>query len=246
MQTRFSIGATETELLDPSEVDSFGVVRMKSSHPGLDAMFDGGIIPGFVYSLSGEAGSGKTTFSLMALQSYGTAGKKCGYVSGEESIGQLKDKTIRLQINQFKIAHSPVLTSILDMMEELDIIVIDSLQAIVIPGETKQTELKALNAIVAYAKEYQCAVILITHSTKDGKEKGNSSVLHIVDARIILRYGDDKAFITKEPRVFDVLKHRESNTGSIVFFMTEKGFDFNDPFQPWLSKNFGPQCYRKR
>ena len=201
---------------------------------------------GEVLGLLGPNGSGKTTLAFQILDEYGHTGHNAAFVSNEESIGQLKNKADRLGIDKFKIAHSPILQSILEMIEVMDIVVIDSLQGIMIPGETKQIEKKALNAIVAYAKEYQCAVILITHATKDGKEKGDSSVGHIVDGRIIIKYGSTAAFVLENSRVVHVLKHRESQIGDMVFYMTGKGFNLDSPFAHWLSDYNAPKYHMKR
>ena len=230
LTARFSIGAQSTELREIKDVQSEGIVRWESRCIYINRLFDGGIIPGFTFTLSGESGTGKTTLAYHILEEYGANNFKCGYASNEESITQLKNKALRLQMNNFRIAHTPILADILEMMEELDIIVIDSLQGILIPGETKQVEKKALNAIVAYAKEYNCSVILIVHATKAGTEKGDSSIGHIVDGRLIIHKGLDEAFLMSGPRIVDVVKHRESETGSMVFEMTALGFDINRPF----------------
>lgn len=242
---RFSIGSQSTELQNINDVPSEGIVRWESRCLYINRLFDGGIIPGFTFTLSGEAGTGKTTLAYHILEEYSATGFKCGYASNEESITQLKNKALRLQMDKFRIAHTPILADILEMMEELDIIVIDSLQGILIPGETKQVEKKALNAIVAYAKEYSCSVILVTHATKAGQEKGDSSVGHIVDGRIIIKHGLSEAFLMSGPRIVDILKHRESETGSMVFEMTALGLDINNPFFNGL-KEISAKAYKKR
>jgi DNA repair protein RadA/Sms len=241
--SHFSIGGQETELKNIDDVKDIGQLRFETGVRSLDNLFDGGAPAGFVYTVTGDPGTGKTTMLFQLLEAYGKQGLKCGYASGEESISALKSKAVRMKCSHFKIAHSPVLDSILEMIEENDMIVVDALQALVIIGETKQVELKAINAIVAFAKQYNCTVFVVSHATKAGTEKGNSAIQHIVDGRLIIRHASDKSF-SQDGRIFEFLKHRESRIGAMIFRMTGEGFDLNRPWMPGLY-NYSKDYYRK-
>lgn len=229
MDARFTIGAAETDLVAAGSVESKDVIRLSCGIESIDNFFSGGLVPGQIVVISGVSGAGKTTFLLQMLDAYEASGHSTGFGSNEESRDQLKIACDRINLKKVKIAHAVTLGAYLEMIEDNEIVVIDALQGIQIPGETGNIEKKALNQITAWGKEFKTAVILISHANKDGSAKGNSSIGHQVDTRINVQHGSE-AFIMDSPRVWTIEKTRMGRTGMMCWDMTSTGFDVHNPF----------------
>lgn len=199
-----------------------------------------------IITIFGVKGVGKTTFALQVLSEYEKLEKKCGLISNEEPVEQLKLACERLKIYNIDVAHKKTLEDLLEQIEEYDLLVIDSLQGVVMQNEKKDVEKRVMNALTAHAKMHSCSLIIITHATKSGIAKGNSSVGHIADETIAIYPGNqtfkNDFFLENSPIIINVEKNRFGQTGMAIVERSNNGYDFEDspnlscdcllPFEP--------------
>jgi len=178
-----------------------------------------------VILLTGEPGIGKSTLILQSLKNIRTL-----YISGEESGEQVKNRTDRLGVNLDNFLFSNdlqvegIIESAAEMKDQIDIIVIDSIQTIyskdvegVSAGITQLKEVTKL--LVTFAKKNNFAVILIGHITKEGEIAGPKSLEHFVDC--VLNFEGEKV---SNYRLIRTSKNRFGGTDEIgIFEMTGRG-----------------------
>lgn len=234
--SNFWIGGHTTELMPASQVKAPKVPRIMLNTPILNELFGNGVKPGMVATIAALPGIGKTTLLMQIAEEFERTGRSSAFISGEENVEQLKDLCDRLGVEKTHIAHDTDLDSICQSIEEYDFVVIDSLQAVTITGQTKNIEKIVANQIVAFAKEFSTIVIIVTHATKAGAEKGNSAITHIADMRMVIRNGNYESFYIENPKIVMVLKNRFGKTGSAVFSMGDQGYDLNNPFLWYLHR----------
>ena len=198
--------------------------RIKTGIFEFDRVLGGGIVPGSLILLAGDPGIGKSTLLLQIAQSI----KNSLYVSGEESIFQLKLRSNRLNIKDEN-------TQILDEIEiekvisdsqkiKPNILIIDSIQTMYDPeSETSSgsiTQVKAVGLkLQQFAKASGIPVIIIGHITKSGAVAGPRTLEHLVDT--VLYFEGDKYH---GQRILRATKNRFGSTfESGVFEMTGKG-----------------------
>lgn len=201
--------------------------RLRTGINKIDALFDEGILPGSAATLTAQAGCGKTTFMLQLLQGLDKNGYRVGYFSGEESIYQLAYTATRVQAVNVPVANVTDIDQIKDMMKNLDLIVIDSFQALTTKHKmnTRQLEKYAVQTLTRHAKVTECAVVFIMHLTKSGDLKGGTIVPHTVDCNLkidrITDADDDSArVIYFEKNRFGPLNELECTIGRV-------GYDFD-------------------
>lgn len=161
--------------------------RIRSGIPEIDDMFGGGVLPGSTITLSSKAGVGKSTMVLQILDGMVKNGKTVGYISAEESIHQVAFSCRRLGINDVGICNESNFKKILSFMDGMDVIVIDSFQAL----DRKNIEEKeAIELLIQRAKETECAVFIICHLTKGGVMRGNNLLTYAVDVNMFVDLGE--------------------------------------------------------
>ena len=185
----FSIGALETELTLPKKVKRVAKTKTIISNTIFDVVFGFGLAKGSTFIISGKAGTGKTTILLNHMQAVYDFDKKVkvAFLSNEMDISKLSIMCERLGVTNVLIAHMKDIEKIIKVIETFDYVVIDSIQGIRVLGVSKHDEPEeAINRIVEASNLSGCAVGVISHITKGGKVKGNSSIGHIVDCNISL------------------------------------------------------------
>jgi len=199
--------------------------RIKTGIFELDRVLGGGFIPGEVILLTGEPGIGKSTLILQALKKIKTL-----YISGEESGEQVKDRADRLGVNLENFLFSNdlqvegIIESAIEIKEQIDIIVIDSIQTVYsknVEGATAGlSQLKeTTKLLVAFAKKHHIAVLIIGHVTKEGEIAGPKTLEHFVDA--VLNFEGEKV---SNYRLIRASKNRFGSTDEIgIFEMTSSG-----------------------
>jgi len=199
--------------------------RIKTGIFEFDRVLGGGFVPGEVILLTGEPGIGKSTLILQSLKNIRTL-----YISGEESGEQVKNRADRLGVNLDNFLFSNdlqvegIIESAAEMKDQIDIIVIDSIQTIyskdiegVSAGITQLKEVTKL--LVTFAKKNNFAVILIGHITKEGEIAGPKSLEHFVDC--VLNFEGEKV---SNYRLIRTSKNRFGGTDEIgIFEMTGRG-----------------------
>jgi len=216
----------EPVLLD--SVEAKETDRIKTGIGEFDRVLGGGIVDGTLILIGGDPGIGKSTLMLQVLSSLSASGKKCLYVSGEESVRQISMRGKRLDshgASMFVVSETD-LDSILAMVEltKYDALVIDSIQTVFhpdvssTPGSVTQIREAAMQ-FMKLAKTTGLPVFLVGHVTKVGAIAGPRIMEHMVDT--VLYFEGDKSHVF---RILRAVKNRFGSTNEIgVFEMNEKG-----------------------
>lgn len=201
--------------------------RLKTGISKIDSLFDEGILPGGALTLTAKAGCGKTTFMLQLLDGMTKNGYKVGYFSGEESIYQLAFTANRINATQVSIANETDIDTICKYMEELDLIVVDSFQALTSKKKLNSRALEkyAVQTLTKHAKQTECTIVFIMHLTKSGDLKGSTIVPHTVDANLKI---DRVADVDDEgARVIYFEKNRFGPLNELECIIGRNGYDFD-------------------
>ena len=208
------------------EIESAQESRLSLGNPELDRILGGGIVPGSLVLIGGEPGIGKSTLSLQIP--LGCSGLKTLYVTGEESVRQVKMRADRLggDSGDCYIFSETLIENVLDEAQDIkpDLMIVDSVQTMYTeaaestPGSVSQIK-EVASSLLRFAKESGVAVILIGHITKDGYIAGPKILEHIVD--VVLQFeGDNKG----PYRILRSIKNRFGSTAELaVFEMTGAG-----------------------
>lgn len=205
----------------------------------LDRVLGGGVVLGSVVLLGGEPGAGKST---LLLQLCGAISDRCQvlYITGEESVRQIKLRADRLQVPQQNI-HLAAETDIDDirgLIEQTkpDLVVIDSIQTMhcndVSSSAGSVSQVKECSArLLTVAKSCEIPTFIVGHVNKDGAIAGPKVMEHIVDT--VLYFEGDK---TLPYRVLRAVKNRYGSTNEIgMFDMTGHGLtEIENPSQVLL------------
>lgn len=227
MEMSLDFNATGLQKVRDIEIPDIFNRRLTTGISKIDVLFNEGILPGSALTLTAQAGCGKTTFMLQLLQGLTKNGYKVGYFSGEESIYQLAYTANRVKSPDVSIANVTDIETIKDYMNELDLLVIDSFQALTSRTKmnSRQFEKHAVQSLTKHAKNTECTVVFIMHLTKSGDLKGSTVVPHTVDAnlkitRVADSDSDDDRCIYFEKNRFGPLNELECAIGPV-------GYDFD-------------------
>ncbi len=228
-----------SEPLDIGDVSLKPVERMSSGMPEFDRVLGGGIVSGSVVLVGGEPGIGKST---LMLQMAAGIDLDVLYVSGEESVRQIRSRAERLcpSPRKLKVLSETHLNRIvkLIMTHRPALVVIDSIQTMYreeiesAPGSISQVrECAAL--LMHVAKSLELSVFLVGHVTKDGSLAGPKVLEHIVDT--VLQFEGDAHHLF---RILRAAKNRFGSTNEIgIFEMQEKGLiEVANPSELFLSE----------
>ncbi|MHC8509830.1 MAG: DNA repair protein RadA [Rhodospirillales bacterium] len=205
--------------------------RRSSGVAELDRVTGGGLVAGSAILVGGDPGIGKSTLLLQACARMAQAGAAAAYISGEESIEQ-----IRLHARRLGVAEAPVrlaaATAVRDIAKTLtgpdrpDVVVIDSVQTLYVdtlesaPGTVAQVR-TAAQELIRLAKRHGFTLILVGHVTKEGAIAGPRVMEHMVDA--VLYFEGDRSHSF---RILRAVKNRFGATDEIgVFEMTGRGLE---------------------
>ena len=206
------------------EIQSKDADRVRTNITELDRVLGGGLVPGSFVLLGGEPGIGKSTLSTQLCSLI----KNTLYVSGEESLNQIKLRVerLRLKVSGLRLANATHLESIISTIqkEKPSLVIIDSIQTIYSdaveggPGNVTQVRASAAK-LMEVAKSSGITIILVGHVTKDGNVAGPKTLEHLVDTVLYLE-GDRHHNL----RILRATKNRFGSTDEIgVFDMTESG-----------------------
>lgn len=200
-------------------------VRLSMDDPELDRVLGGGLVEGAFVLIGGEPGIGKST---LVLQTVLRLPYKTLYVSGEESLSQLKMRADRLGgTNEDTLIYAEtslekILSTALELQPQL--LVIDSIQTIQTelsdstPGSVSQIR-ECANALLKYCKTEGVAVLVIGHITKEGSIAGPKVLEHTVD--VVLQFDGDKHYMY---RILRGQKNRFGSTAELgIYEMRQTG-----------------------
>jgi DNA repair protein RadA/Sms len=182
-----------TNLTKVSEIEIPEVFnrRIRTQVPVIDKIFGGeGILPGTSFTIAAAPGCGKTTLMLQICEQLALQGYSTGYVTGEESSVMVAYTCRRLGLSELQLCHGTDIDTICEKMKDLDFLIIDSFASLRDKGE-KPKEEAAISRIVSTAKQFECAVGVILHFTKNGKYKGSTAIPHSVDCNMIIEVAED-------------------------------------------------------
>ncbi len=219
-------------LLDkPQRIDKVTLnkeVRKKTGLSEFDRTLGGGVVPGSLVLIGGDPGIGKSTLILQVVQRLAQQGHRVLYISGEESVQQIKMRAQRISADssELYLLSGTCLEDVIARVDELapQIIVIDSIQTIFTeslsssPGSIGQVR-EVTSMLMNLAKSSGRAIFLIGHVTKDGAIAGPKVLEHSVDT--VLYFEGDGSHIY---RILRAVKNRYGPTNEIgVFEMMDNG-----------------------
>ncbi len=226
-----SSGAVRREAPQPKTLSQITVseaARMSTGFGELDRVLGGGIVQGSLVLVGGDPGIGKSTILLQMCRNLSQKGKKVLYISGEESLQQIRMRAERM--GQFT-EHLMILceTNLEDIREAItrvnpEVVIIDSIQTMYnenvtsAPGSVSQVR-ESTGILLQIAKGMNISVFIVGHVTKEGVVAGPRVLEHMVDT-VLYFEGDRYASY----RVLRGVKNRFGSTNEIgVFEMRDSG-----------------------
>ena len=229
----------------PVPIDSIDIkheYRIQTNIDEFDRVLGGGLVAGTLVLIGGDPGIGKSTLMLQALFGLASQGLKVLYVSGEESIRQIRIRSKRLSTvsPEMLIVSEVEVDAILAMIESVkpQVLVIDSIQTMFnadlssAPGSVSQVR-EATVRLMLLAKKTGIPTFLVGHVTKDGAIAGPKLLEHMVDT--VLYFEGDRNHVF---RILRAVKNRFGSTNEIgVFEMKDRGLEeVTNPSAVFLSE----------
>ena len=202
--------------------------RLVSGIAEMDRVLGGGIVPGSLVLIGGDPGIGKSTLILQLLSSLAARQHQVLYVTGEESVRQIRMRAGRLAIGEREIFVSTenCVEAVVDLARQLRpaLLAVDSIQTVFseavgsAPGSVTQVR-EATARLLQLAKSTHLPILLVGHVTKDGAIAGPRVLEHMVDT--VLYFEGDRGQVF---RILRTVKNRFGSTNEIgVFEMQERG-----------------------
>jgi len=227
-------------------IDQDQLQRMSSGNNELDRVLGGGIVPGSLILLGGDPGIGKSTLLLQVASSIARSGQKVVYLSGEESMKQLRLRSLRLGIEESGVylLNEQNIDNLEASLQELDpaVVIIDSIQTVYtssissVPGSVAQLR-QCTAQILEYAKRTETTFFLVGHVTKEGALAGPRVLEHMVD--VVIYFEGDKNVAL---RLLRGVKNRYGATDEVgLMEMSGQGLvEVTDPSYVFLSPGQNP------
>lgn len=218
------LGEQAVLLKDVSMEDT---ARWSTGYLELDRVLGAGVVEGSVVLAGGEPGIGKSTLFLQVADSLARGGKRVLYISGEESLRQIRLRAQRLGIkSDIKLLAETEVNSCVSRIHENapDFVVVDSIQTMYSsrlgPAAGSLSQIKECAALLTReAKTSGTAIFIIGHVTKEGAIAGPRVVEHMVDTVLYFEGERQGTF-----RILRAVKNRFGSTNEIgVFDMRDDG-----------------------
>ena len=235
--------ATEAKPVPLSAIKTSDEERISTSMPELDRVLGGGVVKGSLVLVGGDPGIGKSTLLLQVCRNLSEKGVRVLYISGEESLQQIKIRAERIgtfgdSLTLLCETNLDTIKTVIDR-EKPQIVIIDSIQTIMTeavdssPGSISQVrECAAL--LLKFAKESNIPVILIGHINKEGSIAGPKVLEHIVDT--VLQFEGDQHYMY---RILRSIKNRFGSTAELgIYEMRQNGLrEVSNPSELLLTQN---------
>ncbi len=225
-----------------SEVADDGLERVQLPMPEFSRVLGGGIVPGSLVLVGGDPGIGKSTLLLQVSALMAEAIGKVLYVSGEESVRQMKMRAQRLGLttDQLYLLMETNLNIIVEHIQELvpKMVVVDSIQTVYLDelkstaGSISQVR-QCASRLMQVAKGEGIPIFLVGHVTKAGAIAGPKVLEHIVDTVLYLEGDRFHAY-----RLLRSVKNRFGATSEVgVFEMGSQGLiEVANPSEAFLAE----------
>jgi len=241
---KLSINKTKFEKVADIKVPDIFYRRLKTGIDVVDSAFGQGFLPSSTVVLSGEPGTGKTTFLLQILESLSTRKYNVGYVSGEECMELLKVNCDRIGVKNIMACSETNIETILKQVPEFDAIVIDSFQSLSSSRKSMAHEKYCVEQICAAAKAHQTTIFIITHITKTGKMKGSTLLPHSVDVVCNLKRHEDFDELEDKTVTLNITKNRFGPTLIKELNFTARGYDWTTAKSVSVEATVAPKSQR--
>ena len=231
----------DAQVVTLSSIETDEDDRMNTGIEELDRVLGGGIVKGSLVLVGGDPGIGKSTLLLQVCQRLSAAGRKLLYISGEESLKQIKLRANRMgefTENLYLLCETSldVIRGIIEQQKP-DMVVIDSIQTMYneevgsAPGSVSQVR-ESTNIFMQLAKGLNISIFIVGHVTKEGTVAGPRVLEHMVDT-VLYFEGDRHASY----RILRGVKNRFGSTNEIgVFEMRKEGLtEVKNPSEFMLS-----------
>ncbi|HDS11550.1 MAG TPA: DNA repair protein RadA [Candidatus Wirthbacteria bacterium] len=219
--------AKTSQPLKLEQINIQAETRITSSIQEFDRTLGGGIVPGSLVLLGGEPGIGKSTLTLALLAGLPDMYDYL-YITGEESLHQVKMRAQRLQINNpnLSFVNESDADSICQLIKETKpkVIILDSIQSITTsdlasPAGSVGQVRECANRLGEIAKQYNISLLMIGHVTKEGNLAGPKTLEHLVDTVLYLEGEKLNTY-----RILRATKNRFGSLSEIgLFEMKEQG-----------------------
>ena len=217
-------------------------LRTKTPIEELNRVLGGGLVSGSAILIGGDPGIGKSTLLLQLSSSLSKGNMGCLYITGEESVNQIKLRAERLGIQDNKTGLlaatnvEDIISTIDQNKQDLDLVVIDSIQTVATselssaPGTVSQIRASA-HILINYAKQNNITLLIACHVNKDGQLAGPKVLEHMVDTVLYFEGDHNNHF-----RILRSMKNRFGGVNEIgVFEMTSKGLmEISNPSELFL------------
>lgn len=233
--------ASKIKPISLEEVEKEKTPRIKSTLNELDRVLGGGLVPGSLILLGGDPGIGKSTMMMQLAISLNNLAVL--YVTGEESVQQIKIRAERLDAGKAKnilLLAETNIDLILDIIEagSPELVIIDSIQTMYrpglesAPGSVSQVR-ESTALLLRLAKTHHIPIIIVGHVTKEGTIAGPKVIEHMVDT--VLQFEGESHYAY---RILRALKNRFGSTNEIgIFEMHENGLrEVINPSEIFLSE----------
>ncbi len=208
------------------EISASEAQRTPTGFGELDRVLGGGIVDSSLVLVGGDPGIGKSTLLLQLCHNLSEAGKQILYISGEESLTQIKLRADR--IGHFNSGMKLLCENDLGLVEgtieriKPELVIVDSIQTMYTPdipgtaGSVSQVR-EATNRFLRISKGLGITVFIIGHVTKDGAVAGPKLLEHMVDT-VLYFEGDRNALY----RIIRAVKNRFGSTDEIGMFRMQR------------------------
>ncbi len=216
--------------------------RVKTNINELDRVLGGGLVQGSVVLIGGDPGIGKSTLLLQTAESLAQGKNQVIYISGEESIDQIRLRAQRMGVKQDSIQLAAT-TNVAEIINSIvakevpTVVIIDSIQTMFLdeissaPGTVSQVR-AAAGELTIFAKKNNITLLIVSHVTKDGQIAGPKVLEHMVDTVLYFEGEKDLHF-----RILRSIKNRFGAANEIgVFEMNEIGLsEVSNPSELFLT-----------
>ncbi|MBF0710632.1 MULTISPECIES: DNA repair protein RadA [unclassified Gemella] len=217
------------------------VPRVLTDSSELNRVLGGGIVPGSLILLGGDPGIGKSTL-LLQISSYLAKEHDVLYVSGEESVRQVKIRADRMSVltDELFVYSQTDLNMIYEVIQKIKpkFLVIDSIQTVYnpnlenSPGSITQVR-ESTQHLMKIAKSLNIAIFIVGHVTKEGTIAGPKMLEHMVDTVLYFEGEEHHAY-----RILRTVKNRFGSTNELgIFEMQSHGLvDMENPSEIFLEE----------